>query len=832
MSASLLSTQASGVLRNFDVGESPHGAITATQPFLPDEVIVGFDSEWVLRGNVNKILSYQVHVRLDGESWEKVYRLSHNEERWTLRTLLKRTLMDAKSDGLFSKYPTSIYLVAHWTLADLVGLEDYNELKKEFDALGKSFMSIMKPYEIRWSDNNRNKRNLSITLRDTLMLAPDGKKSLQSVGDLLDLPKLHMIDYFIERMDLLDRDLPEIFDRYALRDAEITAKYAEKLALTWKRDFGGRSEIPISIGQMAQTFLLDRWDKFSVDKLEVLGKEEFESAEWDNFDGHYRTNTITLPLELPFLHEQLATECFHGGRNESFFFGPTSVDNWTDYDLRSAYTTSLAQLGTPRWQDLKNTCCPDDFNCEVLGGAFVTFEFPDSIRFPCIPVKTANGLIFPLSGKGYATPPEIRLARSLGASLKIISGVIVPMDMNRKPFEPVIDEILRMRKEHDKGSLEELLIKVIGNSIYGKLAQGLNRKRVFDSRSNSRKDSPRSEVTNPYIASYASGEIRAVLGEILNALPPECTVVSCTTDGFITNAPVEAVKAACRGSECSAYSETLRRLTGDHNALEVKHRVRKLLSFRRRGQITLEEGNISPEEDVKPMILAKAGIRPPVSGDKEQNSWMSSQFFKREFHTSFTYTRLPGLAELYRTGGDMVAAEHTRKLGMEYDWGQRPSQVGFDSDLQHVWFTTRPWNSVEEFNNCRKEWVKYSRLKSVVLKDVSSVEGFLDYLATPRVDGVRKGKDATPMKYARTMFLRALKHQMWGLIPERTNSEVVEWLSSIGHRVNKAAVENAKRPNVKIIPKTVPRTPETEKFVQEIKELWPDFEENLFFEDQ
>jgi hypothetical protein len=48
----------------------------------------------------------------------------------------------------------------------------------------------------------------------------------------------------------------------------------------------------------------------------------------------------------------LISECYHGGRNEQFWFGPAFDDTWIDYDLAGAYPTSMAAIGTPLWDEI------------------------------------------------------------------------------------------------------------------------------------------------------------------------------------------------------------------------------------------------------------------------------------------------------------------------------------------------------------------------------------------------------------------------------------------------------------------------------------------------
>lgn len=83
---------------------------------------------------------------------------------------------------------------------------------------------------------------------------------------------------------------------------------------------------------------------------------------------------------------------------------------------------------------------------------------------------------------------------------------------------------------------EEKLWKEIGNSAYGKTAQGLRDKSVFDPRTNRGKILPQSLLTNPFFAAHTTGLIRAVVSELIARVPAHRNVISVTTDGFLTDA--------------------------------------------------------------------------------------------------------------------------------------------------------------------------------------------------------------------------------------------------------------------------------------------------------
>ena len=80
-----------------------------------------------------------------------------------------------------------------------------------------------------------------------------------------------------------------------------------------------------------------------------------------------------------FWHLPFATECFHGGRNEQLWFGPAFEDDWTDYDLTSAYPTAMALIGMPDWPNMRVTTHLAEFTPTTLGVCCVDFEFDKSV---------------------------------------------------------------------------------------------------------------------------------------------------------------------------------------------------------------------------------------------------------------------------------------------------------------------------------------------------------------------------------------------------------------------------------------------------------------------
>lgn len=108
-------------------------------------------------------------------------------------------------------------LVNHFSPADLCMFSDFTSIKKELDILSGSFITMGKPIEIG---------SRSVTIRDTILLAPGGAKALAKIGATYALPKLELTVEELNNMKLLRSANPELFTAYALRDSEITLTHA------------------------------------------------------------------------------------------------------------------------------------------------------------------------------------------------------------------------------------------------------------------------------------------------------------------------------------------------------------------------------------------------------------------------------------------------------------------------------------------------------------------------------------------------------------------------------------------------------------------------------
>ena len=199
------------------------------------------------------------------------------------------------------------YVIAHLTNADLSILNDFNDFKDSLDIVNKSFVTLGKPMKYNGSN---------VYIRDTMLLAPAGKKGLASLGDLLGFSKDELSLEEISAMDQLLFNNREKFLSYAIKDAVIPLLYAGHMEdqLFKSRSLG----IPISLSSLSAAYVLDEWDKqgyagYQIDPQYLIG----DSGSTQTPKGLFKTDDVGRKISL-FISS------YRGGRNESYMYGVDS----------------------------------------------------------------------------------------------------------------------------------------------------------------------------------------------------------------------------------------------------------------------------------------------------------------------------------------------------------------------------------------------------------------------------------------------------------------------------------------------------------------------------
>lgn len=587
-----------------------------------------------------------------------------------------------------------------------------------------------------------------------------------------------------------------LFKDYALTDAEICVRYIEEVVKEYK-DITGKTKVPVTLTGIGIDLLEKNWSEIKYDRLAILGKEVVVEKVYDKKKRYYRKEKKEKDVRLKHYYEALATDCYHGGRNEQYWFGPGFVDKWSDFDLSSAYPTAMSLIGIPDWNDIRVSTEVDDYGPTVLGYAVIEFEFSKGTRYPTLPVRTGNGLIFPLKGITECPAPEIYLAKKLGAKLTIRHGVIVKSDPTKLVFAEFINQCIKKRNMAGKKTLRGLFWKEISNSSYGKTAQGLRERRVYDLRDRETKLLPPSRITNAYFAAFITSFVRAVLGEIINSIPRDRMVFSCTTDGFLTNITDEQAVECTKGEFSEIYRRQRVLLTGESTVLERKHYLKQPLGWRTRGQATLKAG-IPKNKDNEHILLAKGGIwtKPELEGIDEQNQAIVELFFKRMPDTIIDIEGKTGLRDMVEQGTDYVDKLISKRLNMEFDWKRRPYAYAMSGKMRHVAFSTEPWHSVEQFLLMRDVFDDFQANSPRCIKSTSDMTDLSNFTEMKTVAAARElkylHKVDGDLGKLRKALCSAFKHERAGLLNiNLTNSSFAEILSGAGVKCNTGHVQNA-----------------------------------------
>jgi hypothetical protein len=793
---------------------------TAKSAETAAKCIIGFDSEYVPGPKENRLVSYQTFGVCNGVEWPVFF--GQRGQRLALDEIIGETLERGKAAGAFDHYPKQVCLAAHWSVADLTMVADFCDLKARVDSLRKTLATVGRPVCLRWSDANRHLRKVTARVVDTMLLAPQGKK-LDDLGKLLGLEKIRIPDGAIENMEKFLDEQPELFRAYALRDAEIAAKYALRMG-NFMEQFVGESGMPVTLGGLAKDFAIAKWKKRQAPWEAALGWQTVK-ARVHTRKG-YRTRDERVPVPGYKENFGLPNLAYHGGRNECFYFGASPEDDFRDYDFCGAYPTILAMIKRPRYDAIVHTTKMEDFQPGTMGFARVHFEFPASARFPCLAVRSDHGLVFPRRGTAYATAQELHAAASLGARLDIVEGMVVPTAPERI-FGETIAELTRLRAGHAADPLQNALFKEMANSLYGKLGQGLREKMVFDARCGRSVPMPDSSLTNPYYAAHVTGFARAMLAEVINALPQERMVISATTDGFLTNATEEDVKDASTGPLAKLFAESRREIAGNANVTEAKHRVQQVLAWRTRGVVTLQgfEGG--------KVVLAKAGLKTPGRlGRDGQNEWVTRQFLDREIDTKYEHDVFASIREIWHGEQDLTRRAIEKRVRMDFDWKRKPREVSTIpvQGVPLLAFATQPWDCVEEFIQCRQQWEDFSRQSKRCLKTEEDLAAFNDYLRSAPASGagLRRPIEGGSLRLALRQICRAFVSSSWGLnIRGKTNWQFVQFMLAGGFTITEDDLKNAFRLKKKVgcglSPQSVPATPEVERLVRYLWTDYPDF---------
>ncbi|MEZ8107151.1 DNA polymerase [Vibrio cortegadensis] len=789
-----------------------------------DRPIISFDTEYVLSkcGKYNRVLSYQFVTLHDGKVSKLVlYPDSAKKSgRLSMDYCFARVIEKAIEDDVLEGWSTDIIVTAHFMKADLFNFNQaFEQVKTHIKGIRKTVASLGDAYELDLSkvmtrridkepvqikDKNRNYHTLHMSFFDTMLLAPASAQSLSAVGNIVGVPKLEIPEPY------------SIFEEYGLTDSLISALHF-KMTADLCKELGLKS-VPYTIGGMAvKTFINSLDDPKNYRKL--FGFEEKKREIWSKETGKVRTVTIEEPTQARKTMEWFASECYSGGRNEAFWSGATPVDTWLDLDVPSCYSAITNGLREIDYEAMYMSTKVEDFFGDKMALAWVEFEFPEDTRFPSLVVRDKDSLIFPLRGETHCTGHELEVAYNQGATIKIKQGFIFPWKNDVRIFEGYMKWGREKRKSYEKGSFSELLVKEMLNSACGKFSQNVKPKQTFSVEDGYSKPQPPSKLTNPFYASYTCGLARALLGEMLAGVPSNKTVVSVTTDGFLTNADIDEIDLT--GPICQRFRELFHRIDPDGGEiLEVKHKVKQLICAKTRAQYTVQA-----MDGWKP-VLAKGGVKPPKD-IANQNQYMVELFKSRTPEHKTDSSHLTSLRSMCTERKDMLMERKQSRLNLEFDMKREPinPRVIEVDGVPLVSFETKPFKNAFEMRYTRirfDAWRKSGRCLKTMDDWYDWQERLSMYKANYKGE-VRLKKDEKSDELMTRLFVRFYGHEVCGITKKDITAKALsEWLVELGYDIKPSLVRGAGR--TKLVEGTVPLTQSTLKLAKLLVGRFPQFD--------
>jgi len=583
---------------------------------------MAIDAEWFKEGGKNTVLSYQAATAAPTYT-NNVITYMEPGKRLKLAEIIEFGLRSIKTEEPFDNLrggKTLVVLISHHFAAEWSVLADRDEpyITERLTIIRKSPVTDGHPIKLVLN----NALPVDVHIFDTSLIAPASHKSLKRLSALLgskDDEKEQISQFYIEHMDLYLRDHPEKFEKYALKDSEITLRLFFLLQKSLNDLVPGEFRLYRTIGSAGVRSFLQS-NPFFKDYHKILRGPRFS----------------------PQYH--LIKRSYYGGRNEGFFIGRTAMHPetrnrlWLDVDFTGCYPTAMALCpridingesdhiplryciddrvsaelkaenipagiidaakvallhsplefdrvlaGIPSkhiarqirdcaavvdnrliskwyelWQKSKQVKESNCIKFLIPGFARVRFRFPAGTLYPCLPVREQRyGLIYPLEGETTVPAPEIMLALEAGAQIDALTSLELPVERDEHGsivhlamdyLGQMATERSRYKKDKDnpKAQVFEKLYKEFVNSLYGKFAQGINHRKVFQASTGEEVWLGESLITEPCTAALVTSQARAALSACLIAIERinkarssavQISVISATTDGFLIGIP-------------------------------------------------------------------------------------------------------------------------------------------------------------------------------------------------------------------------------------------------------------------------------------------------------
>ena len=805
-----------------------------------------FKKGYAYLGFSDGIAEYDESIYIPEYEGDDRYAKLHDGREWKFF----RRYNDFK-DKAVKKIPVT--LLCHTGKVDVSALDQTGSFNRDvlsycMDVQGglmSQYPQIFAPKSVMQGSSGDNIFPISMDVRDTMGHAPADKKTLKSLGDTLGVPKIELPEEpikYIEHMDLLLKDDPDLYFAYASNDSVVTLLYGGTV-------YGYNKSMPLTLTSAAARSMRSYMAEYLGCESDADFDRRYRGKKRVGRGKHKRENTkggalseftdmsSLEPISKKASGIQLAAqEAYFGGYNGCFEYGYFPFTTF-DYDIRNAYPTAMCIIPDVDWSD---PIAPNGHVWEryldlrewyMMGGVFnpfrlffgyIRFEFPEDCLYPTIPIRDEkDGVpIFPQTSEGfegvYACGPEIFLALQLGAKVYCEEGWFLnPLMRNEDgrlsesrsmayaTIQFVRDRALSdMEHGGDKKNMVSQILKTMINSGYGKIAQSVIEKHRWDAHTKEMLSLGCSSITNAVNASMITSIVRAVLLAAQNELHNlGYKVYSCTTDGFISDAPEDVVKSLDLYGLRPFMEQSRMFITNnvDPELWEIKHVQDDLLNFTTRGNVSRRN------KATNPMIYNGKAYDGVCAHNSFKTGFEKDSYEDRDFLMRAVLSRTGAVEyadEEWTTFKELAQGKPfrvrplTRKIHMDADLKRAIDSesletinvsLGDEDDDQYEIcnFRTRPFKSVNEFYVWRKK-----KKVANCLRTEKEIRLFLH-----KVKADPTGVYIADLEWSKLMScVRGHAKHYWTIpkLNEGTRAEKVAWINTHNHSGKEFTIENLK----------------------------------------
>lgn len=579
---------------------------------------------------------------------------------------------------------------------------------------------------------------VNILFRDTMCFAPAEGKSLAILGNCVDVPKIILPEGVISNMQPYLENNKDDFLAYAAQDALVTVMYGSRL-------WGINKEWCLT-ATSGSAFAM----KQSISEYLEIPKDKYGRTDNQEFNRIYRgyrdvkKGLISTPVGLrptkaeePVSYEagqlhMFAANSYCGGYNTCSLPGVYEGVHTFDFDLENAYPTAMCLIFDIDWDNpIEREFKNEDLSLQAFHTpmdpmfCLIDFEFPKSVKYPCIAIHNRGSIIFPRRADAvYASGPSMFLGLKLGAKIHVRYGYVArilfqgmgPSMSLRMACRQMVSDRAIAKKTYGKNSIEEKLLKLFVNGAYGKISQNVIEKHTWDGWREEMEDIGCSSITSPERAALITDIVRCMLIGTMNQLSEMgMRTFSVTTDGFITEASLNDVNACdCYGFR-KYFSESRIWLTGDDPTIWAeKHDQFTLINPTTRCNVGFGG---------KKGVLAHGGF---VTGEKKDSKEdavkMAETILTRSGRVTYSTLEFVNQKEMVTTGCDFYTFEQKRSIRLDFDFKRRPVKESFRPvageicgvAYEYMNFETEPFDTIEEYEEYRRINENFNCLRTMI----------------------------------------------------------------------------------------------------------------------